>query len=126
LNSELKRNVSFAHFRRAVGDDLEPVWPEKWSRELLRERRDEIGAVSFARAYRLVCVPSEETPIRPEWISFWTEPTSFEWLVLAIDPALSKKSTADFTAIVTLGRTATDEVHCLEALARRVSAPELV
>jgi predicted phage terminase large subunit-like protein len=126
LNSELKRQASFAHFRRAVGDDLEPVWPEKWSRELLRQRREEIGAVSFARAYRLVCVPSEETLIRPEWIGFWTDTTPFEWLVLSVDPALSKKSTADFSALVTLGRTAEDRVHCLEALARRVSAPELV
>src|SRR5262249_18465835 len=29
LNAELKQNPAFALFRRPVGDDLEPVWPEK-------------------------------------------------------------------------------------------------
>ncbi len=59
LNAELKKNDSYALFRRAIGDDLEPVWPEKWPRERLEERRREIGATAFARAYRLVCVPDE-------------------------------------------------------------------
>ena len=31
LNSVLKGNPAFAHFRRAVSDNLEPVWPERWS-----------------------------------------------------------------------------------------------
>src|SRR5947209_3751566 len=33
LNARLKRNPAYAVFRRAVGPDLEPVWPEKWPRE---------------------------------------------------------------------------------------------
>jgi len=48
------------------------------------------------------------------------------WVVLAVDPAVSAKARADASALVTLGRTATNEVRCLEAVARRVTAPELV
>src|SRR5262249_21708651 len=55
LNATLKGNAAYALFRRSVGDDLTPVWPEKWPRERLEERLREIGAVSFARGYRLVC-----------------------------------------------------------------------
>ena len=73
LNSNLKRNPAYALFRRAVGDNLEPVWPEKWPSERLEERRREIGTLSFARAYRLVCIPEEDVPIRAEWVRFWTE-----------------------------------------------------
>jgi predicted phage terminase large subunit-like protein len=47
-------------------------------------------------------------------------------VVLAVDPAVSQKSSADRSALVTLGRTAANEVHCLEATARRVAAPELL
>src|SRR5262245_10987679 len=72
LNGALKANPAYALFRRAVGDDLEPVWPEKWSRERLEERRREIGAAAFARAYRLRHVPEDEVVIRPEWVRFWT------------------------------------------------------
>ena len=126
LNYELKKNPAFALFRRPVGDDLEPVWPEQWPRERLEERRGEIGATSFARGYRLVCVPEKDVPIRAEWVQFWTEPAAAERVVLAVDPAVSKESRADCSALVTLARTANNQVHCLEALARRVSAPDLV
>jgi len=47
-------------------------------------------------------------------------------VVLAVDPAVSKHSSADQSALVTLGKTAHNEIHCLEALGRRVSAPELI
>jgi predicted phage terminase large subunit-like protein len=126
LNARLKRNPAFALFRRAVGDDLEPVWPEKWPRESLEQRRAEIGAVAFARAYRLVSVPDEALAIPAAWVTFWTEPAELEKVVLAVDPAVSTGTRADASALVTLARTADNEVRCLEAIARRVAAPELV
>ena len=64
LNAHLKINPAYSHFRRAVGDDLQPVWPEKWPSEHLAERRAEIGSLSFARAYRLTCIPGGADPDR--------------------------------------------------------------
>jgi predicted phage terminase large subunit-like protein len=126
LNGHLKRNGEYALFRRAVGDDLAPVWPEKWPRERLEQRRREVGAVAFARGYRLACVPDEDVPIRAAWVRYWTEPAPCEFVVLAVDPAVSAKARADASALVVLGRTGANEVRCLEATARRVTAPELV
>jgi predicted phage terminase large subunit-like protein len=126
LNARLKRNPAFAMFRRPVGDDLEPVWPAKWPRAALERRRAEIGAVAFARAYRLVCVPDEAVPIRAAWVRFWTEPTEPQAVVLAVDPAVSTNARADASALVTLALTADNQIRCLEATARRVPAPELV
>jgi predicted phage terminase large subunit-like protein len=126
LNSHLKRNGEFAHFRRAVGDDLEPIWPEHWPRERLAQRRREIGEISFARAYRLQCLSDEEVPIRADWVTFWTEPAGKAATVLAVDPAVSESARADASALVTLMRTESNEIRCLEAIARRVAAPELV
>ncbi|HMC63578.1 MAG TPA: hypothetical protein VKI65_01445, partial [Gemmataceae bacterium] len=93
-------------------DAWQPVWPEKWPAERLAARRREIGAAAFARAYRLVCVPDEDVPIQAEWVQFWVEreewsaerrqacsgretASSYETIVLAIDPAVSQKSDAD-------------------------------
>jgi phage terminase large subunit-like protein len=98
----------------------------RWTVGWLEARRREIGSVAFARAYRLVCVPEEAAPIRPEWVRFWTEPAAYDQVVVSVDPAVSCKADADRTAVVALGRTATNEVHCLEATARRVSAPDLL
>jgi predicted phage terminase large subunit-like protein len=46
-------------------------------------------------------------------------------VVLAVDPAVCKKRTADASALVTLAKVG-GQVCCLEAIARRVAAPELV
>ena len=124
LNARLKKNAAFTLFRRPIGPDLEPVWPAKWPRERLETRRDEIGTASFSRGYRLVPLADEDTPIRPEWVRFWTEPAAYDRRVLAVDPAVSTDARADRSALVVLGMNT--RIHVLEATARRVSAPDLV
>lgn len=128
LNARLKANPAYALFRRAVGPDLEPVWPEKWPTHRLAERRAEVGAAAFARGYRLVPIAEGELSIRPEWVKVWDDELprgAFEAVVLSVDPAVSAKATADASALVVLGRAGND-VRCLEATARRLAAPDLV
>jgi phage terminase large subunit-like protein len=128
LNARLTANPAYAHFRRAVGPELEPVWPEKWPAARLAERRAEVGAAAFARGYRLVPIVEGEQAIRPEWVKVWDDELprgAFEAVVLAVDPAVSAKRTADASALVVLGRVG-NEVRCLEAAARRLAAPDLV
>lgn len=125
LNAELKTNAEFALFRRGIDENLTPIWPEKWPRERLEARRREIGDISFARAYRLVPLSGSETPLKPEWIRYWSEPAEYMLKVLAIDPAICAKAISDATALVVLGRTVDLEIHCLAAMARRVPAGDL-
>lgn len=126
LSAELERSGAYAQFRRAVGPDLEPVWPEHWPRERLTSRRAEIGTTAFSRAYRLVCATDEETALKPEWFRTWHDDVVLERIILAVDPAASIALRADRTAIVALGQTADGIVRCLEATARRVSGPDMV
>jgi predicted phage terminase large subunit-like protein len=130
LNAELKRSRAFELFRRAVSPGLRPVWPERWPRWRLVERRKEIGAASFARGYRLLPLTAEVMTIKPEWVQFWTGEVRLAApdlrVILAIDPAVSAKPTADASALVVLARGAKNTVHCLEAVGRRVDMPDLV
>lgn len=125
LNGELKRSNVYALFRRAIGPNLEPIWPEKWPRERLAERQREIGSLSFARAYHLSPLPTEETLIQRNWLHLWHEPPAAELVVLSVDPAIGSSPKADASALVTLARVGS-EVHCLEAIAHRVSAGDLL
>ncbi|MCU0706068.1 MAG: hypothetical protein MUF18_19065 [Fimbriiglobus sp.] len=128
LNAHLKANPSYAVLRRAIGPDLEPVWPEKWPTEKLAVRRAEIGEASFARGYRLITMSEGEVMIRPEWVQFWADAwlrEAIERVVLAVDPAVSAKASADRSALVVLGKIGTT-VRVLEATGRRVRTPELV
>lgn len=122
----LKRNPAFAQFRRAVGPNLEPVWPERWPADALKNRRQVIGTAAFARGYRLEPVAESELAIRPNWVKFWAaDGATPDRMILSVDPAASGGEKADATALVTLARVGT-QVRCLEAIARRVSAPEMV
>ena len=127
LNARLKKNPAFTLFRRPIGPHFEPIWPEKWPRERLQARKDEIGSASFARGYQLVPLADDDMPIRPEWVRFWTEPAHYDHRILAVDPAVSTSPRADASALVVLGKRAGGtEIHVLETTARRVSAPDLV
>jgi predicted phage terminase large subunit-like protein len=71
LNAELKRDGAFAHLRRAIGATERSVWPERWPRARLIERRREIGSASFARGYRLLPLNEDVMTIKAEWVRFW-------------------------------------------------------
>src|SRR5262245_22354154 len=150
LNAELKRDGAFEHLRRAVDATERAVWPERWPRERLVQRRREIGSASFARGYRLLPINEEVMAIKPEWVRFWDESgplapraetdsrsesaTRVEWttredwerIVLAVDPAVSANPEADLSALVVLARGPDGIVRCREATARRVTTPDLV
>ena len=156
LNSRLKKTGAYPLFRRAIGPDFDPVWPEKWPAERLKARKEEIGSASFARGYRLVPIADEETPIRAAWVRFWADPADYDAVLLSVDPAVSASARADCSALVVLGRVArptppaplpegkgepdllpppcreggwgggSAQIRVLASTARRVSAPDLV
>ncbi len=128
LNSHLKRSGAYAHFRKAIGADLKPVWPEKWSALALAERGKEIGESSFARGYRLMTLAENEVVVRPEWVQFWDEELPrerYDAVILSVDPAVSAKPNADATGLVVLGKVG-PEIRVLMANAQRVATHQLL
>ncbi|QVL30937.1 hypothetical protein KIH39_19065 [Telmatocola sphagniphila] len=126
LNARLKASSAYAHFRRAIDEDLTPLWPEHWPRERLLQRRREIGTIPFARAYHLKPLVEADTLILLKWIRFRERDKSYSKIVLAIDPAISTTAQADCSALVVLGLRDNREMDCLEALGRRIRPPELI
>jgi predicted phage terminase large subunit-like protein len=125
LNANLKQAGWFGHFRRAIGPHLEPVWPERWGIQELKSRQQEIGALAFARGYRLLPVAEEDRLIQPKWIQFWSIPQLWNRVILSVDPAATAHTKSDASALVVLGMDDRRIVHCLEALAVRQTMPEL-
>lgn len=54
-------------FRRPVVDFRSP-WPEVFTEQALRDLRDELGPVAFARAYELVAVATDQLVFPNEWM----------------------------------------------------------
>lgn len=116
---------------KAIKEDGTPLWEEKWPLEALEERRQEIGEKRFQKEFMNNPLANADTVFKPEWIDPYivrTYPDVKEMdIYTAIDPAISKKDLADYTAIITVGLDRkTKEIYVLEVKAGKWSVYETV
>jgi predicted phage terminase large subunit-like protein len=79
--------------RRPCQGDYSP-WPDVFTPEILAARRNEMGAMAYARAYELVPLSSDLLVFRPEWFQYYkpdTIPVSTR-TVAAVDWGYGKKA----------------------------------
>ena len=78
------------------------TWPAKYpSQEALDKQRHLVGETSWQREYLLKVVPIEGQEVKDEWIKYYDKlPESVSHTAVGVDLAISKKDTADYTAMV--------------------------
>lgn len=120
-------------FRRPVVDFVSP-WSERFTEADMRELREELGPIAYARAYELVPVSSDQLVFPHEWIerSMYSEMSEHVRLtgtrVAAVDFAFSekteKKVNPDYSVLL-VGMKAMDGTLWVERMWRvRSSFPE--
>lgn len=89
---------------RAFKEDGTPLWDEVWTKEKLEIKRNQIGSQSFEQEYMNNPLRSDQSILNPCF--FYTEDLDFGHTDFYgyLDPAMSEKTTADWTAFVTIGR----------------------
>lgn len=115
---------------RAHTPDGQPLWPQRWSLEDLRRKREDVGEPVWATEFDNEPVPEGSKKFRRDWFVFYDasqmEP---ERLVItcAVDPATGT-STGDYTAVVAVGvpRGFRYPIYVLEAWGARCSEFELL
>lgn len=106
---------------RAIGPDGSTPWPEKFSLEWLEERRRSMGTLLFNGQYQNDVEAMKGRIFRIDWLRYFdSEPEGLR-IYQGVDLAISKKETADYFAIVTVGVDAHRNVYVLDALARRLT-----
>ena len=105
---------------KAIMDDGNPLWPEKWPLDKLEARKIEIGEKRFRSEFMNDPLADSDVVFEKKWIddNMVEEYPDKKLLTIytAIDPASSKKDHADFTAIVTIGiENNTGHIYVLEA-----------
>ena len=138
LNARLKKNPAFSALPPADRPGFRAGLAREVAPRTAHERKDEIGSASFARGYQLMPLADEDTPIRPEWVRFWTEPAQYDYGSCRSTRPSRPSAKADASALVVLGKTIgrlskfgfsvpeSQQIHVLEATARRVTAPNLM
>lgn len=116
LYQVLKTNRRYV-FRSYAATPEKPLWPGRYSKKMLEEKREEIGTTRFAREFE--CVPiSDESTLFPENILAQCYDDQFEMpraltpelrnifkngIYTGMDLALSASVGADYTVITTIG-----------------------
>ena len=105
LMSRLKKDKIFKHLEYPlVKADGTCVWKAKYpTQTALDIQRDKVGVNAYLREYLLKVVPEEGADIRDEWIRYYDETPPEMQTGLSgtgVDLAISKKETADYTAMV--------------------------
>lgn len=123
--------------------DGEILWPGKYPSmdDVESEKRKAGNEYAWQREYLLHIVPTEEQAIHPEWIQYYDELPNLKakddegWTVdvftrLGIDLAISKRDSADYTAIVPgllYDRGSKIKIYILpKIINRRMTFPETV
>lgn len=108
LMARLKKHSLFTHRSYSIfkgGEDWEHcTWKGKYATpESLKRQEQKVGRTTWLREYCLKVVPPEGQEVKEEWIRYYKEmPTvGREVSGTGVDLAISKKETADFTAMVT-------------------------
>lgn len=81
----------------------ESFWPEYMYLDFLKRKRDE-NPITFASQYQNEPFNEDSQVINPDWIVKGLLPDSFDEIAIGVDLAASKKESADYTALVVVGR----------------------
>lgn len=116
LYAKLEQNKAYKFHRSpALSQAGEPLWPSRYSKQALLERKEEVGSTRFSREY--LCLPiSDDSSLFPEKILQQCFDHTFEMptyitaeerkdlqIFTGVDLALSSTVGADYTVITTLG-----------------------
>lgn len=111
---------------KAVDNEGNPVWKEKWTKEEAREYADFVGYRAWNK--EMMHNPIVEgTVFKQEWIKYAKRPAwwEFDELVLYIDPSWKSKKKNDTKAAKLWGKCRSQLWH-LRAFVRKASVAELV
>lgn len=117
INKLQKKPEFTTRFYKALHSDgkggYKSIWPELWPAERLLALKRELGTYAFEAEYQNNPISLEEQPIKPHMIENVLMNGTVDLTCLALDPAISEKTSADFTALALFERVCDDQGRAL-------------
>lgn len=108
-------------FYKAIKNDSEALWPEWWPMERLEAKKKEIGDISFEQEFMNNPLDPSVQILKPKEFYDSIDLQAVDCFGY-IDLAISEKETADYTAVVTVGRhRVTGKLYIIEPVRKRAS-----
>lgn len=109
LYGELLKDSTFKHkVYKAINGRTQKkaLWESRWSLEKLMEKKRQMGSLLFNQQYQNQPVDPETALFKSRWIKYFKpDEISLSELDIygSLDPAISQKQTADYSAFITIG-----------------------
>lgn len=103
----------------------EALWPERYSKEWLEKRKAKVGLYAFSALYQQEPKPREGTLFDTAKIDIIDYEPECKRIVRFYDLAVTKKTTADYTAGLKLGVTQKEEFIVFDVYRAQKTAPEI-
>lgn len=112
LLMKLKANIEEGKMKGAyreyplMDEEGNVLWPGKYSssEDIELEKQKTISEIAFQREFMLKIIPDEDCVVKPNWIHYYDDMPAgnFSILYTGVDLAISKKDSADYTAMVSI------------------------
>jgi predicted phage terminase large subunit-like protein len=119
-------------------DDGKLAWPGKFDspNKVEAEKKNVGNEIAWQREFMLKIIPDEGQIVHPEWLQYYdqlpafSKETDHRYTIMAVDLAISQKSSSDYTAIVSAevyGRDENLRIYILpNPINKRLTYPETI
>lgn len=123
LMSRLKENQEWSTLEIPIVKDGKPAWKARHSLSTIDKIKNTVGSLSFAQEYMLTPIMDGDQIIRNSWIRYYQkiEPRFIKNVVIALDPAISEKESADKSAFTVWCKYTDDCLYLLDYINEQMS-----
>lgn len=101
-----------------------PIYPERFNLEDLALIKKVQGTYIYASQYLLCPLPAEKMIFKSNYIQYFSNLPNVPYYIFTyVDPAISAKKTAHYTAIVTIARTYDNRVFVIDSIREKGMSP---
>ena len=104
----------------------EPLWVDKYDKAALEEIKGTVGLRDWGALFQQNPVTEEGAEFDKKWIKYWKELPKNLRYVTTVDLAISQKTTADDSVVMTCGMDAGDNIYVVEYRAWKANPSEVI
>lgn len=132
--NEVRKSFEIMVKKAYTGDlvnnqNLQLLWPDKFDRKELMTRLGDKGWYEFSAQYLNNPVPPEDADFKREWFQYYEIDDyrhAFMKNIMTIDPAISEKKEADFTAMTVGGIDTFSNIFIKDLYRKKVNAGQMI
>jgi len=113
-------------YEKAIKDDGTLLFPERLTREFLKEARRTMGSYLFANQYQNEIIPEGEQTFKKHWIRYYGELPENLLHFAFIDPAIGESKHHDFTAMVVVAVDTERRWYVRHAVRQRINPSQII